>query len=150
MRQGLRLPRRVIDWHSRRVLSWRVSITLMTASASRPSRSDAAFRHPGDLQHRSGQPVHQQRLHRTAQEARHPDQHGRQGLLARQRLRRTALASVKYEEVYLKAYDSVSIAKASLGTYLNFYNTRRPHQSLDGNTPDAIYFAGLPQESIAA
>ena len=58
--------------------------------------------------------------------------------------------SVKYEEVYLKAYDSVSAAKAGLGTYLNFYNNRRPHQSLDGKTPDAIYFAGLPQESIAA
>ncbi|CAG4885128.1 protein of unknown function [Georgfuchsia toluolica] len=58
--------------------------------------------------------------------------------------------SVKYEEVYLKAYDSVSIAKTSLGTYLNFYNTHRPHQSLDGNTPDTIYFTGLPQESIAA
>lgn len=58
--------------------------------------------------------------------------------------------SVKYEEVYLKAYDSVSAAKASLGTYLAFYNTRRSHQSLDGKTPDAIYFAGLPQERIAA
>jgi putative transposase len=38
----------------------------------------------------------------------------------------------------------------AIARYLNFYNTRRPHQSLDGNTPDAIYFAGLPQESIAA
>ncbi|CAG4882276.1 protein of unknown function [Georgfuchsia toluolica] len=50
----------------------------------------------------------------------------------------------------IKAYDSVSIAKASLGAYLNFYNIRRPHQSFDGKTPDAIYFASLPQESIAA
>lgn len=58
--------------------------------------------------------------------------------------------SVKYEEVYLKAYDSVSNAKAHLGTYLNFFNTRRPHQSLDGKTPDTIYYAGLPHENIAA
>jgi len=58
--------------------------------------------------------------------------------------------SVKYEEVYLKAYDSVSAAKASLGIYFNFYNTHRPHQSLDGQTPDEIYFAGLPQEKLAA
>lgn len=56
----------------------------------------------------------------------------------------------KREEVYLKAYDSVSAAKASLDTYLNFYNTRRPHPSLDGKTPDTTYFAGLPQESTAA
>ncbi len=47
------------------------------------------------------------------------------------------------------AIDSGQI-KASLGTYLNFYNTRRPHQSLDGQTPDTIYFAGLPQNRVAA
>jgi hypothetical protein len=58
--------------------------------------------------------------------------------------------SVKYKEVYLKAYDSASVAKANLGVYLNFFNTRRPHQSLDGKTPDTIYYAGLPQERIAA
>ena len=58
--------------------------------------------------------------------------------------------SVKYEEVYLKAYDSVSDAKANLGVYLDFFNTRRPHQSLDGKTPDTIYYAGLPQQRIAA
>jgi putative transposase len=39
--------------------------------------------------------------------------------------------SVKYEEVYLRAYDSVSEARASIGRYLNFYNGRRPHSSLD-------------------
>jgi putative transposase len=58
--------------------------------------------------------------------------------------------SVKYEEVYLKAYDSVTAAKAGLGTYLRFYNTRRPHQALDGESPDAVYFENLPQASIAA
>lgn len=58
--------------------------------------------------------------------------------------------SVKYEEVYLKAYDSVSDAKANLDVYLNFFNTRRPHQSLDGKTPDMIDYAGLPQQRIAA
>ena len=51
--------------------------------------------------------------------------------------------TVKYEEVYLKAYDSVADAKAHLATYLRFYNERRPHRSLDGQTPDAIYFAAL-------
>jgi putative transposase len=52
--------------------------------------------------------------------------------------------SVKYEEVYLRAYDSVSDARASIGRYLDFYNGRRPHSSLDGITPDHAYFTPLP------
>jgi putative transposase len=51
--------------------------------------------------------------------------------------------SVKYEEVYLRAYDSVSEARASIGRYLNFYNGRRPHTSLDGMTPDRAYLNPL-------
>ena len=42
--------------------------------------------------------------------------------------------SLKYEEVYLRAYDSVSKARTSIGRYLDFYNGRRPHSSLDGTT----------------
>ena len=52
--------------------------------------------------------------------------------------------SVKYEEVYLRAYDNVSDARASIGRYLDFYNQRRPHSSLDGITPDQAYFNPLP------
>jgi len=50
--------------------------------------------------------------------------------------------SVKYEEVYLHAYNSVSDARAGLGRY--FYNIRRPHSSLDGQTPDQVYSNLLP------
>ena len=42
--------------------------------------------------------------------------------------------------MYLKAYDNVSVARASIGSYLDFYNGRRPHSSLDGTTPDLAYF----------
>ena len=52
--------------------------------------------------------------------------------------------SVKYEEVYLRAYDSVGGARASIGRYLDFYSGRRPHSSLDGTTPDQAYFNPLP------
>ena len=52
--------------------------------------------------------------------------------------------SIKYEEVYLRGYDSVSEACASIGQYLTFYNGRRPHSSLDGKTPDQAYFTPLP------
>ena len=48
--------------------------------------------------------------------------------------------SVKYEEVYLRAYECVSDARASIGRYLDFYNTKRPHSSLDRHTPNEVYF----------
>lgn len=52
--------------------------------------------------------------------------------------------SVKYEEVYLRAYAGVSEARASIGRYLAFYNARRPHSSLAAKTPDQTYFDNLP------
>jgi len=52
--------------------------------------------------------------------------------------------SVKYEEVYLHAYVSVAEARAGLGRYLNFYNGRRPHSSLGARTPDQTYFTQEP------
>ena len=51
--------------------------------------------------------------------------------------------SVKYEEVYLHAYDNGTEARSALTRYFNFYNTRRTHQALDYRTPDKEYFAGL-------
>ncbi|ARO14455.1 putative transposase protein [Ketogulonicigenium robustum] len=48
--------------------------------------------------------------------------------------------TIKHEEVYLRAYASLAEARAGIGRYLNFYNTRRPHSSLDGKTPDHAYF----------
>jgi putative transposase len=52
--------------------------------------------------------------------------------------------TIKYEEVYLHAYDSVSEARQALCRYITFYNTRRPHSSLDGKTPDTVYFTTQP------
>ena len=57
--------------------------------------------------------------------------------------------SVKYEEVYLKAYDSVSEARSSIGRYLTFHNHRRPHSSLDRRTPDEAYFTPSPLAAAA-
>jgi putative transposase len=51
--------------------------------------------------------------------------------------------TIKYEEVYLHAYDSVAEARQSIGRYLDFYNARRPHTALDGRTPDQAYFDRL-------
>ena len=57
--------------------------------------------------------------------------------------------SVKYEEVYLRAYADVPEARASLGRYLTFYNGRRPHTALDRRTPDQVYFNPLPLRTAA-
>jgi putative transposase len=51
--------------------------------------------------------------------------------------------TVKYEEVYLKAYENVAEARSSIGCYLKFYNGRRPHSALDRRTPDQAYYASL-------
>ena len=57
--------------------------------------------------------------------------------------------SVKYEEVYVHAYDSVGVARASIGRYLYFYNRLRPHSSLDRMTPDEAYFHSSPLTAAA-
>jgi putative transposase len=135
----------VLDWFSRRVLSWRLSIT-MEAAFCVETLEDALARH--------GKPD----IFNTDQGSQFTGQ-AFTGVLASngiaismdgkgawrdnvfvERLWR----SVKYEEVYLKAYDSVSEARASIGCYLDFYNRQRPHSSLDRRTPDQAYFNPLP------
>ena len=140
----------VLDWFSRRVLSWRVSIT-MEAAFCVEALEDALAQH--------GKPD----IFNTDQGSQFTGQ-AFTGVLANndiaismdgkgawrdnvfvERLWR----SVKYEEVYLRAYDSVSEARASIGRYLGFYNGRRPHSSLDGTTPDQAYFTSLPTRMAA-
>jgi putative transposase len=57
--------------------------------------------------------------------------------------------SIKYEEVYLHAYASVSEARVRIGKYIEFYNSMCPHSSLKALTPDQVYF-NRPPESLAA
>ena len=58
--------------------------------------------------------------------------------------------SVKYERVYLKVYDGVSAARADIADYLDWYNTHRPHSSLERLTPQEKYVASLPPFKLAA
>ena len=140
----------VIDWFSRRVLAWRLSITLEAAFCVE-ALEEALARH--------GRPE----IFNTDQGSQFTGG-AFTGVLTRngiaismdgkgawrdnvfvERLWR----SVKYEEVYLRAYDTVAEARASIGRYLSFYNTRRPHSSLDRQTPDRAYFTRLPQIAAA-
>ena len=58
--------------------------------------------------------------------------------------------SVKYEEVYLHAYETVSEAREGIDCYFRFYNTRRPHSKLDRQTPDGFYYGSLADPKVAA
>ena len=58
--------------------------------------------------------------------------------------------SVKYEDIYLKAYGSITEARRGLADYFEFYNNRRRHQGLDDRTPDEVYWTTLPQMQVAA
>ena len=58
--------------------------------------------------------------------------------------------SVKYEDIYLKAYGSMMEGKKGLTNYFRFYNQKRWHQSLDRKTPAMVYFNTTPQRQVAA
>jgi putative transposase len=58
--------------------------------------------------------------------------------------------TIKYERVYLRAYDSVSEARSDIADYIDWYNTQRGHTSLDGQTPDQAYWQWLPDMKLAA
>jgi putative transposase len=58
--------------------------------------------------------------------------------------------SIKYEEVYLRAYEIVAEVRTLIARYLEFFNSKRPHSSLSARTPDHAYFTPLPQSAAAA
>jgi putative transposase len=106
----------VVDWFTRRVLAWKLSIT-MDGKPGPPSYELCAMGWKG----RWRDNVFVERVWK----------------------------SIKYEEVYLHAYESVQQAREFIGRYLEFYNSVRPHSSLGAFTPDQVYFNHLP-ESMAA
>ena len=142
----------VVDWFSRKVLAWRLSITLDAAFCIEAVEEAIA---------RYGKP-----------EIFNTDQ-GSQftciaftGLLMKNEIKismdgkgawrdnvvvERLWRTIKYEEVYLRAYASAPEARASIGRYIDgFYNARRPHSSLDRQTPDEAYFNALQPIPVAA
>ena len=141
----------VVDWFSRRVLAWRLSIS-MDASFCIEAVEEALARHgrPAIFNTDQGSQFTSMAFTgvlKAAGIAISMDGRGawRDNVFV-ERLWRT----VKYEEVYLRAYASVSEARASLGRYLAFYNAGRPHSSLDRQTPDEAYFNPLQPIPAAA
>ena len=131
----------VLDWFSRRVLAWRVSITMETSFCIE-TLADALAKHgkPDIFNTDQGSQFTCEAftdvLHKHDIKISMDGKGAWRDNVFIERLWRT----VKYEEVYLRAYDSVSDARACIGRYLDLYNRRRPHSSLDDMTPDQAYF----------
>jgi len=135
----------IVDWFSRKVLAWRVSIS-MDVSFCIEALEEALARYGKPEIFNTDQGSQFTSLAFTSVLSREEiaismDGRGawRDNVVV-ERLWR----SVKYEEVYLRAYGAVSEARTSLGRYFEFYNAKRPHSSLGVKTPDQMYFDNLP------
>jgi putative transposase len=131
----------IVDWFSRRVLAWRLSITLETDFCIEAlEEALTRFGTPDIFNTDQGSQFTSMAftsvLHREKIAISMDGRGAWRDNVFVERLWR----SVKYEEVYLRAYGSVGEARSSLGRYLTFYNSRRPHSSLDRKTPDQAYF----------
>lgn len=138
----------VMDWHSRRVLAWRLSNTLDVHFCV--EALEEAIQHYGTPE-----------IFNTDQGSQFTSEEFT-GLLKKHGIKismdgkgrwldnvfvERLWRSVKYEEVYLKAYDSVADARQSLEKYFTFYNQKRRHQSLDRQTPDSVYYSQAAREA---
>ena len=140
----------VVDWFTRRVLSHRVSIT-MEADFCVAALEEALTKHGKPEIFNSDQGSQFTSEAFTGALIKHEIKISMDGKGAwRDNVFVERLwKSVKYEEVYLRAYDSVGEARASLGRYPDFYNGKRPHSSLGRKTPDEAYFTP-PAMAMAA
>ena len=151
MAQGFMYLFAVIDWYSRRVLAWRLSNTLTT---------DFCIEAVQEAITRYGAPeifnTDQGCQFTSAEFTGLLEHHGIQismdgkGRWVDNVFVERLWKSVKYENVYLHAYQSVAEVQAGLRWYFTFYNQRRPHRSLDRQTPDVVYFQRLPALQQAA
>lgn len=150
MRKGFVYLAAVLDWATRRVLSWRLSNCLTTdfcieaveEAIQRHGKPDI-FNTDQGSQFTSTEFVNLIQGHgiRISMDGK--------GRWVDNVFVERLWKSVKYEQVYLHAYDSVSQARQGLQSYFQFYNERRPHSSLDGKTPDSVYFNSLPLQKAA-
>jgi putative transposase len=140
----------VLDWATRRILAWRLSNSL-TADFCVEALEEAITRYgvPEIMNTDQGsQFTGTEFIDTLTQHAIRISMDGKgcwRDNVFVERLWKT----IKYEEVYLHAYDTVSAANESLARYVSFYNGRRPHTALDRQTPDAAYFNRLPLAAAA-
>jgi putative transposase len=135
----------VLDWWSRRVLSWRVSITMeVDFCLEAVEEALAKYGKPEIFNTDQGSQFTSAPFTGLLKDHGIAISMDGKGAWRDNVFVERLWRSVKYEEVYLKAYDSVGEARASIGRYLDFYNGKRPHSRHDGRTPDRVYFDNLP------
>ena len=140
----------IMDWFARRILAWRLSNT-MEAEFCIEALEDALAKHgkPGIFNTDQGSQFSGAAFTGVLMREDIAISMDGKGAWRDNVFVERFWRSVKYEEVYLRAYDDVSEARASIGRYLDFYNGRRPHSSLDRRTPDQVYFNPLPFRTAA-
>jgi len=148
MRRGFVYLTAVVDVFSRRVLAHRVSIT-MEAAFCVEALEEALARHgkPDIFNTDQGSQFTSQEFTSVLVDAKIAISMDGKGAWRDNVFVERLWRTVKYEEVYLRAYDSVSEARASISRYLDFYNRVRPHSSLDGRTPEQAH---LGDQAVAA
>jgi putative transposase len=140
----------VVDWFSLRVLAWKLSITMDNSFCIEALEEAFSINKKPEIFNtdQGSQFTSEAFTGRLKEEGIKISMDGR-GRWRDNVFVERIWKSIKYEEVYLHAYESVRQARASIGRYIDFYNTTRPHSSLRDHTPDQVYFNRLP-ESLAA
>ncbi len=140
----------VVDWFSRRVLSWKLSITMdVSFCMEAVEEALALYSKPEIFNTDQGSQFTSVAFTDRLKQAGIAISMDGKGRWADNVFVERFWRSLKYEEVYLHAYGSVSEAREKIGRYITFFNQRRPHSSLKARTPDQIYFHH-PPEALAA
>lgn len=140
----------VLDWATRRVLAWRLSNSL-TADPCVEALDEAILKYgPPEIMNtdQGSQFTSSAFIGLLQQHSIQVSMDGK-GCWRDNVFVERLWKSVKYEEIYLHGYDTVSVARQALTRYFDFYNRRRPHSTLDGKTPDSVYF-NQPPLAVAA
>jgi putative transposase len=151
MERGFVYLTAVVDVYSRRILAHRVAIT-MEAIHAKEVLQEALARHgvPEIVNTDQGAQFTAQEFVDVVLTAKAQLSMDGRGAWRDNVFVERVWRSVKYECVYLKAYDSVSHARSDIGRYIDWYNRERGHSSHDGQTPDEVYLASLPKLKEAA
>jgi len=150
MRHGFLYLVAVLDWATRRVLAWRLSNTLTTdCCLDALEAAIQAYGCPGILNTDQGSQFTSTAFVELVHHHGIPFSMDGKGAWRDNLFVERLWKSVKYEDVYLHAYGSVSEAQQRLAAYFTFYNQGRPHSALDGQTPDMVYFGVQPEQRAA-